>query len=55
MIRHQFLGQVTACLVVVLAPPLVFGQGRLGVNFTPKLIPIVEGVYAYEGAPGASQ
>ena len=48
MIRPQFLSRLTACLVV-LAPTLVFGQGRLGVEFTPKLIPIVEGVYAYEG------
>ena len=24
-------------------------QGRLGVDFEPKLIPIVEGIYAYEG------
>lgn len=29
--------------------PAVLAQGKPGVDFTPKLVPIVEGVYAYEG------
>ena len=36
-------------LILVLSPAIAFGQGRLGVDFTPSLIQLVPGVYAYEG------
>ena len=37
-----------ACAVLLFAPPLA-AQGRMGVDFEPGLVPIVDGVYAYEG------
>ncbi len=49
LVERAYTQLTTLCLVFVLAPSVVLGQGRLGVDFTPKLIPIVEGVYAYEG------
>ena len=36
-------------LILVSSPALAFGQGRLGVDFTRRLIQLVPGVYAYEG------
>ncbi len=46
----MFRFRVAALATVIIVSPLVtLGQGRLGVDFTPKLIPIVENIYAYEG------
>ena len=45
MHRHTIL----AASSVVLLGSTLAAQGRLGVDFTPKLIPIVENIYAYEG------
>jgi len=36
-------------LLLGLTPLPVLGQGILGLDFTPGLVPIVEGVYVYEG------
>ncbi len=38
-----------AVLALLLLPSLAWAQGRLDVDFTRKLVPIVESVYAYEG------
>ncbi len=46
MIRADRASAVPALLLL---PSLAWAQGRLGVDFTPKLIPLVENVYAYEG------
>jgi glyoxylase-like metal-dependent hydrolase (beta-lactamase superfamily II) len=35
--------------IIIVSPLVTLGQGRLGIDFTPKLIPIVENIYAYEG------
>jgi len=37
-------------LLVLLGAAPVSAQGRLGVDFTPGLVPLVPGVYAYEGS-----
>ena len=42
MIRSAFVS-----LIFILSPALAFGQGRLWVDFTPRLIELVPGVYAY--------
>ena len=43
------LGISVVGFVLLASPMQVFGQGRLDVDFTPKLIPIAENVYAWEG------
>ena len=43
--RHAVLA--LACVTIGTTP--AHAQGRIGVDFTPGLVPIVEGVYAYEG------
>ena len=35
--------------VLLFCPTLLLSQGKLGVDFTPKLIQITEDIYAYEG------
>lgn len=40
---------LSATLLTLAIPGVSLAQGRLGVNFQPKLIPIVKDVYAYEG------
>ena len=37
-------------LILFLSPALAFAQGRLWIDFTPRLIELVPGVYAYEGS-----
>ena len=39
----------TAALLLLAASFPVAAQGRLGADFTPGLVPIVEGIYVYEG------
>jgi len=40
---------LTAAFLCELVTSTLLAQGKLGVDFEPKLIPIVEGIYAYEG------
>jgi len=40
---------VPGAAIFLLAASLLFAQGRLGMDFTPGLVPITEDVYAYEG------
>ena len=46
MFRFRVVALATA---IIVSPILTVAQGRLGDTFTPKLIPIVENIYAYEG------
>lgn len=43
------LNRTFVALALVVSSGSAFAQGRPGVDFTPKLIPIVDDVYAYEG------
>jgi len=47
MFRFRVAALATA---IIVSPILTVAQGRLGDTFTPKLIPIVENIYAYEGS-----
>ena len=48
MIRFR-LGKAVIAFVLLASPGHGFAQGQPGVDFTPKLIPIAENIYAYEG------
>lgn len=47
---QKVLLRLAGYCLVLLIPTLLYAQGRLGVDFERKLIPIVDGIYAYEGA-----
>ena len=47
---QKVLLRLAGYCLVLLMPTLLYAQGRLGVDFERKIIPIEDGIYAYEGA-----